>query len=803
MVLFNLKSAYRNIKVQRYYSLLHIIGLGIGVAAAIFIFLWVRYEKSFDQFNPEAGHIFRVNNAYAGSDGTNTVWIASPAPLRNIALQNKAVAACVRIGPDYAASVIEYNGKKIFEIGSVTRFVDADFFDFFKLPLLSGNAGSVLQQSNNVVLSASMAKKLFGAENPVGKIVTLHSKDQFVVSGVAKDMPANTSLSHLDIFLPLTFIAGPYKRPLDNPLDSPKSSHTIDDDYGNFDYSVFVRLVAGSDIHAVESQITKVYLDLGGPGVSGNLFVLQSLKDMHLIDEYGSKSTLYLVNAFSWIGLLIVFIACINYVNLSTARALVRLKEVGVKKILGANKLNLLGQFMLETGLLLLAAFMLALALVSVMMPIYQNLSGQLFSMDQITSGFVLKILAVIIGAFLISALYPALLLAGLRPLQFMKGGGDTGRSKYGLRRVLVVFQFAVSGIIIFGTVIMLQQMHFIKTRDIGYNRSLVLTVDMPHEMMMHSTAVLNMLANSHSIEAVTTASAMIDQVDNSSGSFAIEGRKDIDILFNDMEIAPGFLAAMQIKLLQGRDFNGTAEDSGHFLLNETAVKTLNLNNPVGQQVVYNGRKGIVTGVMRDFNFTSLKQKIAPLIVFSRPSKNGNHGGVLYVRAKAGSVDQAIENTKNVFRQYAGAQPFKYDFLDQNFKSAYDTFNRSVSLLNIFSVIAILISGLGLFGLATYTAEAKTKEIGIRKVLGASKKDIVTLISRDFVWLILLAAMIAMPVGSWIMHHWLRNFAYKITIGPLAFIEVVLFMMTVTLAIIGSKALQAASANPVKSLKSE
>jgi ABC-type antimicrobial peptide transport system permease subunit len=325
----------------------------------------------------------------------------------------------------------------------------------------------------------------------------------------------------------------------------------------------------------------------------------------------------------------------------------------------------------------------------------------------------------------------------------------------------------------------------------------------MPYEMKIHSDAVVHSLKQNTAIAAVSTAGAMIDQVESSSGGFAIAGRSDIDLLFNDMEIAPGFLSAMQMKLIKGTGFSGTAADSGRFLLNETAVKTLNLKRPVGQQVIYKGRKGEVAGVVRDFNFTSLKDKIAPLIIFSHPRANGDHGGVLYVRARSGLTAQAISSTKALFMQYAGEQPFKYDFLDQNFKSAYAAFSRSLSLLNIFSIIAVLISGLGLFGLATYTAEAKTKEIGIRKVLGATKRDIIKLITGDFVFLILLAAIIAMPVGSWIMHHWLHSFAYKINIGPLAFIEVVFLMMVVTLLIIGLKAFQAAAANPVKSLKTD
>lgn len=804
MILYNIKSAWRSIRAARYYSLLHIIGLGVAIATAVFIFIWVKYERSFDQFNPHVSQIYRVNNAYTTSDGNNTIWISSPAPLRKIALQNKQVAACVRIGPDYGASRVVYQGKTIYDIGSTTRFVDTDFFSLFALPLLKGDPTTVLASSNQVVLSASMARKLFGRVDPIGKVITLHDKDHFVVSGIAKDMPSNSSLPHMDIFLPLTFIAGPYQRSTDKSTNNAQAVHTIDDEYGSFDYGVYVRILPGSNIKQIENQITKKYLALGGPDVSGNLFVLQSLKTMHLVDEYGGKSMLHLVDAFGWIGLLIILIACINYVNLSTARALVRLKEVGIKKILGADRKVLMGQFLMETALILFIAILAAAVLVTLFMPLYCRLTGHVFSWNLLGASFMTKVVLVLLGAYLASGVYPALLLSNFRPLAFMRGQQSKGRpAKFISRRVLVVIQFAISVVIVFGAAIMIRQMHYIKTKDVGYNRSLVFTMQMPAAMENHSDAVIAALQQNSAIAAVSTANQNINEVTRSSGGFGIPGRSDIDLLFNDLEIAPGFLSAMQMKLTQGAGFSGTPADSSGFLLNQTAVRVLNLQHPIGQQVIYQGRKGTVIGVVRDFNFQNLKEKIAPIVIYSRPGANGKHGSVLYVRAKKAALQPAISSTEAIFKQYAGELPFKYDFLDKNFNSAYDSFSRSLSLLNIFSLVAVLISGMGLFGLATYTAEVKTKEIGIRKVMGASKKDIIELISRDFVLLVLLATLIALPVGSWMMHRWLTNFAYKITIGPWVFVIVILFMMLITWLIIGFKALQAASKNPVKSLKTE
>lgn len=798
MLLYNVKSSWRNLKANRYYSLLHIMGLGVGIATAIFIFIWVKYERSFDRFNPELDQIYRVNNAYLTSDGNNTIWVSSPAPIRKIALQNKQVDGCVRIGPDYSASVIKYKDKKIYGIQSNTMYVDADFFKFFSLPLIKGDPNEVLAQANDVVLSASMARKLFGPEDPRGKVITLHGKDQFRVSGVARDMPQNTSLLAIDIYLPMTFIAGPY-----NAVNTPGHVHSIDDDYGQFDYDVYVHIAKNGNLKQIEDQITKVFAQLGGPQVDGNKFVLQPMETMHLIDEYGGKSLLYLVNAFGWIGLLIIMIACINYINLSTARALVRLKEVGIRKILGADRIRLMMQFLTETGLVLLFSLLVATVLLVAFMPIYTRLTNQNFTLELIDEAFVIKVLMVLIGTYLATAIYPALLLSNFRPLQFMRGNTAGGTRKYMSRRVLVICQFSVSVIIVFATAIMLKQMHFIKTKDVGYNRSMVFTVNMPLQMEKHTNAVIDGLRQSGAVADVSTANGHINLVQRSSGGFGIPGRSDINLLFNEMEIAPGFLSAMQMKLVKGTGFSGSAGDSSSFLLNQTAVAVLNLDNPIGQQVTYSGQKGKVIGVIRDFNFASLKEKIAPIIIFSKPGNNGMHGGVLYVRAKKGALPQAINSTRQIFKEYAGQLPFKYDFLDQNFNSAYDSFSRSLTLLNIFSLVAIIISGLGLFGLATYTAEVKTKEIGIRKVMGASKKDIISLITRDFVFLVLLATLIALPIGSWMMHLWLNNFAYKIAIKPEIFIEVALFMMVITWLIIGFKAVQAASRNPVKSLKVE
>ena len=802
MIRYNIKSAWRSVKAGRYYSLLHIAGLGVAVATAIFVFLWVKYEDSFDRFNTHVWQIYRVNNAYATSDGNNTIWTSSPAPLRKIALENKQVSECVRIGPDYGANTISYQNKVIYDIGATTRYVDADFFHFFQLPLLKGDSMTVLKKSNAVVLSLRMARKLFGHTDPIGKVITMHDKDQFIVSGVAKDMPSNTSLPHIDIFLPLSFIAGPYQA--DKSANNTSSVHSIDDEYGNFNYGVFVRTLPGSNLQQIQDQITREYLDLGGPGVSGNVFVLQSLKTMHLVDEYGGKSMLHLVHAFGWIGLLIILIACINYVNLSTARALVRLKEVGVRKILGADRKGLIGQFLTETALILSIAVFLAVGLVIVFMPLYNTITGHAFSLELIDALFVTKFVLLLSGAYVAAALYPALLLSNFRPLDFMRGQQRKGKpGKLISRRVLVIIQFAISVVIIFGAAIMIRQMHYIKTKDVGYNRSLVFTVQMPSAMENHSSAVIAALKQTSAIAAVSTANQNINQVTRSSGGFGIPGRSDIDLLFNDLEVSPEFLSAMQVQLATGSDFSGTALDSGSFILNQTAVRILNLEKPIGQQVVYQGRKGSIIGVVRDFNFQSLKEKIAPIIIYSRPNPNGRHGSILYVRARKEGLQSAISSTEALFKQYAGPLPFKYDFLDNDFNSAYKSFDRSLSLLNVFSFVAILISGLGLFGLATYTTEVKTKEIGIRKVMGASKNDIIRLISRDFVPLVLLATLIALPVGSWLMHGWLANFAYKISIGPGVFMMVTLVMMLITWMIIGFKALQAASKNPVKSLKTE
>lgn len=798
MVLYNIKSAWRNLKTNRFYSLLHIMGLGIGIATAIFIFVWVKYERSFDRFNANVSHIYRVNNAYATSDGNNTIWISSPAPIRKIALKNKQVNQCVRIGPDYGASVIVYKDKKIFGIQEQTRYVDAGFFSFFSLPIIKGDQKAPLASSNSVVLSAEIAGKIFGDEDPIGKTVTLHGKDPFVVSAVAEDMPSNTSLPRIDVYLPMTFIAGPY-----NASGKEKAGHTIDDEYGNFNYGVYLSTAKNSDIKQIEDQITKVYSDLGGPGVSGNLFKLQPLETMHLIDEYGGKSMLHLVDAFGWIGLLIVLIACINYVNLSTARALVRIKEVGVRKILGADRRKLILQFLSETALVLVVALLVASILIIVCMPLYTQLTKQPFSLSTFDRGFLVNVVLVLLGTFLATAVYPAILLSNFRPLQFMRGMGSAKQGKYASRRVLVVFQFSISVMIVFAALVMIRQMHYVRTKDVGYNRSLVFTVNMPLAMENHSDAVMDQLRHSNAIAAVSSANANISQVSRTSGSFGIPGRSDINLLFNDMEIAPGFLSAMQMKLIKGRGFSGTASDSAAFLLNQTAVDILHLANPIGQEVVYNGRKGRVIGVVRDFNFQSLKEKISPIIISSVPRENARHGGILYVRAENGALGQAISSTEQVYKKYAGELPFKYDFLDQNFNSAYESTSRTLFLLNAFSLVAVIISGLGLFGLATYTAEVKTKEIGIRKVMGASKKHIIGLITRDFVFLILLSTLIALPVGSWMMRRWLNNFAYKVTIGPWIFVQVIILMMVITWFIIGFKAVQAASRNPVKSLKVE
>jgi ABC-type antimicrobial peptide transport system permease subunit len=627
----------------------------------------------------------------------------------------------------------------------------------------------------------------------MGKTIGFH-KNYFTVTGVLKDFPENSSI-HYDAIFPMGFYAQQFTVNGGNG-----DWKTIDEDMGNYSFNTFVKLQPNANAEKTGNAFTAAYKKARN-GESESSFQLQNLADIHLVSADGNNTALRMVQIFMLVVILLLVIASINYVNLSTARSLVRAKEVGIRKIIGAKKQQLFLQFAMETVVLFCFAIVMAIILIFLLMPLYNNISGKTlaFNLSDIN---VWKVAGLaILETLIASGIYPAILLSSFKPIESLKGKISSGIGIAAFRKALVVFQFSISVILLVCTVIMSNQMKFIKNKDVGYDKTYVFSVPLTQEVVDHMDAIKTELKKQPGILNVSTADAYdITNIGSSTSDIYWDKKPPkSNLMITQVTADKGFIPTMKIQLLEGSDFTGMPSDSNHYILNETAVKQMDLRPPyVGQEIGFHSWKGTIIGVVKDFNFKSLKEKISPLLFFSRWK-----GNILYVRTSANRAQQAVAAAERQYKKYAGDIPFSYNFLDKSFEAQYKTDQRAGTLFNVFAGIAIFISCLGLFGLATYTAQVKTKEIGIRKVLGASVAGIVKLLSKDFLRLVIIAIVIATPVAWWSMNKWLQGFAYRTDISWWIFILAGSIAACIALLTISFQAIKAALANPVKSLRTE
>jgi len=792
------KTAWRNLVSNKFYSILNISGLAIGLTAGIMLLFWVQHEFSYDKFNPDAGHIYRINSSYKTSEGGNTVWGTAPAPLKPFAANIRDVEEVVRIRYATQINYIGYRSKKLFKAGNDAYYVDDGFFKVFSFPLLSGNTGKPFPNISSIILSETTAKKIFGNDNAIGKELTINGSESFLVSGIMKDMPENTSIHKADILIPMGNWAKHFTQNGGN-----NGWKTIDEDLGSSMYEIYIKTKSGANLSNIGKSLTTIFNDHQKSEYKGSTsFFLQPLTSLHLTNADGNQSALRMVQIIMWVAILILLIASINYVNLSTARAMVRMKEIGIRKMIGANKWQLFFQIMAETLLIFSIAFVLAIGLMNVLMPLYNAISGKTLAINLSDIQFWKLLLSVVAGTLIASGIYPAVLLSSLNPIASLKGKIVQHISASFLRKALVVVQFSISSIIIIATIIMYRQLQYVKTKDVGYNKFYVFMVNMPNDMYNHSDAVINELRKEKSVISVARANPNISDIGASSLDMKLPGNPNFSMQFFETEIDKDFIPMMNLQLVAGHNFTGTPSDSSSYIINVTAAKAMGMkDDAVGKTVTYHGRTGTIIGVLKDFNFKNLKETIKPLIIGS--GSWWYPRSILYVRTTAAHAGDAIKAVEKQYKKYSSDVPFSYEFLDKIFESQYKTEQRTGTLFTTFAIIAIFISCLGLFGLATYTAQVKTREIGIRKVYGASVGNIVASISKDFLTLVIIAIVISIPIAYWSMNNWLDNFAYRTTINIFIFILAASVVLLIAFATIGFKAFKAARANPIKSLRTE
>lgn len=787
--------ALKHFRKQRVFSFINMLGLTVGVSCCFMIFLFVMNEFSYDNFHKQGKNIYRVMRT--GNNNGQYREIPYLSPPYGPTLVNdypSDVLQSVRVMRDN--DLISYNETSFNEKN--IYLADSNFFSFFDFQLIKGDRYSVLKDPNSIVLTKSAAKKYFGNDNPIGKIVEFNKDQQLKVTGIAKDVPLNSHLQ-FDMVIPLELL-----RPMQ------RSWFTQWQYNGLFTYVQLNPAVDPKQLIAKFPAFMDKYLGeyYKTAGFKMGLTLMQ-LQDIYFASDvidgnakHGNKKMVYV---FMSIAILILIIACINFINLATARATDRSKEVGLRKVIGAVRGQLVSQFIMESVLYATVACVLSIGLVQLLMPAYNALLG--YELPSFWSKPVVYIfmLAIVIIVGVLAGSYPAFMLASFSPIESLKGKFKTGNSGSLFRKGLVVFQFAVSVLLIIGVVIIMGQMNYLKKTDLGFNKEQTMIVRFDNlSIASKRMQFKNGLLAIPSVQSVSLMSGEPGGFHDSYG-FEAEAKPGEKYMFNTEFTDKDFAKTLGLKLIAGRDLSEKfATDSAEaVLVNRSAATTLGYTpeQAIGKWMKNLSRDSVrknIVGVVEDYHFATLKNLIGPLVISS-----GNDRRLALIRIKTNQLQPAINSIKKIYTEAAPDYPFEYSFLDERFERLYRAEERQQSVLSVFSAIAIFIACLGLFGLSSYTAIKRTKEIGVRKVLGSSVRNICFLLSRDLLKPVLLGTLIAIPVGYYAMNKWLEEFAYRISFQWWMFAIAIITALTIALMTVGFQALKAALANPVKSLRTE
>lgn len=752
------------------------------------ILIWVQDELSFDKFHENAGRIYKINS-HIGTGASAQVWGGSPSPVAVFSKNEiPEVENVARIHDVWEMSLFTYGDNKF--VVPTNAYVDPSFFSMFDFRFLKGSPEHPFKDANSVIVTEEMAEKFFGTKDAIGKVLQADGNENFTVTGVMENFPNNSTLRYNMLF-PMANYAKKFTGNGD--------WKTIDEDMGNYIYYNYLLLKPGTDVRAMGEKISVMYARKRSEPENKSLFQLQAFSDLHLYAPDGNSSAMQTVKTFLMVAILILLIACINYVNLSTARSMLRSKEVSVRKIIGAQKGQLFLQFIFESALLFAIGSALALVIVKLLFPYYNELSGKnlVFSLGNANMWMIIGLS--IVGSLLVASIYPAILLSSFKPIEALKGKLSFGGGNNQFRRVLVVTQFVFSVALIISTIVIALQLKYIREKNLGFDREHVLSVPLRDEMVNHYAAVRGELLKMKGIVDVSSGNDSPTAIYQSTGDTDWEGKpKNSTFLIHATAIDEHQIPLFKMQMADGVNFTGSKSDSMHIILNETAVREAGIKDPVGKLFQLWDVKATIIGVVKDFHYASLKTRIEPAAFYYTAANSR-----LFIKTTGRDAKNAIASVQTLWSKYSPEFPFRYTFVDEDYDSIYRTEQRTGKLFNIFAIVAILISCLGLFGLAAYTAQVKTKEIGIRKVLGASVKNIIQLLAKDFVALVLIALVIATPIGWWAMHSWLQDFAFRINISWWIFAVAGFIAVLIALVTVSTHAIKAALANPVKSLKEE
>ena len=787
-----LKSTFRNTTRYKGYSFINLAGLAIGIACTLLILLWVKDELSYDRFHENGKNIYRIMSygtkyMIEGTDGT-------PAPLAPAIKEEVTGIVNYARFSDVPKLVCKYGDKVFYETRGL--IADPSIFEIFTFPFVQGDPKTAFSEPLDIVITETMAKKYFGTEDPIGKTIEVEGNPASV-KGVIRDIPYNSHIQ-FDFLSSYTFI---------QELTGYGTS------WGSFNFVTYLQLEPNRDIQEIGKNITAVAAKNNCPQVKDGVeFRLQPLSAIHLDSrtayrnyiEVGDRKYVYV---FSIIAFFVLFIACVNFMNLSTARSTTRAKEVGMRKTVGASRRQLILQFFGESLFLTMTACVFALILVTALLPAFNQIAGKDLKLNLIDIQLVLGLIIIVLLTALTAGSYPAIYLSSFKPVKVLKGMFKSEGKGQTFRRVLVVTQFSLSIALLIGTSVAFNQLRFLRHSKLGFNPENIVYVPVKENIGKRYDAFKAELLNDPNINSVAVQYYLFAEEAFRTTGYDWEGKEkgqEVDIILNLVDY--DFIPMLGLELVEGRNFSKeySTDATQAYILNEEAIKAMRMQDPVGKQFSYGQRKGTIIGVLKNAHFRSLHVNIEPHVLFFLDDVSvATEYGVVLIKINGDKTEEALAKIQGVWKEFNPITPFEYHFLDQKYDSLYRKEQKIGTILNAFTLFAIIISCLGLFGLASFLTEQRTREIGIRKVLGASESSIVLLLSKQFTKWVLMANIFAWPAAYFIMNEWLKSFAYRINIGIWSFLLSGMLAVGIALVTVSYQAIRAAWANPVDSLRYE
>jgi putative ABC transport system permease protein len=777
--------AARNFLRQKFYSFLNVLGLASGLACTLFIYLWVADELNKDRFHKDIDRIFHVVSNLQMGDGDLITWTITPGPLGEDIRENIPEAETVVRTMPAGAQLFQYGDKSFLERG---YYADPDFFNLFSFKILKGKPNKDPQDIKSISISETLAKKLFGAEDPIAKTVVLNDQTDYTVASVFEDVGPQSSI-RFEYILPFEIF---------------RKNRGDNFNWGNYDHPLYVKLKDRDQVQAVTDKINKRAATLSqSQGGTAN-FYMQPFSEYYLNGLYENGKPvggrIKLVRIFIVVAIFILVIACINFMNMATAKAANRSKEVGIRKVVGAQRKSLIIQFIAESTLISFVSMVFAIGIVFTLLPLFNALVSKQIAIDFGEPVFLASVFTIVIVTGVLAGSYPAFFLSAFQPAHVLKTGGTGHFSRATLRKSLVVIQFVLTVILIASSLGIYRQIEFIRNKNIGYNRESIVTFGLRGNLWKEFDNFKNELQQFPSVVNVSRADQSLVQVNNQNSSVSWPGKPDnSQQFFRTVVVDYDFLETMGLRLIAGRTFSKTFHDTSAFVVTQRAVEVMGLRDPLGQEITQWGIPGKIIGVVEDFHSRSLHEAIDPVVFMCR----NQWAGWAFIRIDGAQTQHALQQIERAYKKYNPEYPFAYTFIDEDFEKLYNNEKVTGSLALGFTIIAIIISGLGLLGLAAYSSEKRKKEISIRKAMGATVSSIVSLMSKEFIQLSFLSAVIGCPLAYLLMKKLLEGYAYHTDLRWDLFVLTAVCITLVSIFTVIFQVIKAATANPVDSLRNE